>query len=168
MKETRYVKITGCRHRRLWYNDFIGEIFLVRPNFNGFYYNIPKTNTKWIAKEDCKEVHIRELPTDIDGEPLECGDEVVTVRENGVRNSVIYNYCYTYKGMHFVTDNDETVGFRLISKVKPEPKPVDPIEEAYREDEENGWSISIENAERIIKKYRRAALEHMKAKEEKV
>jgi hypothetical protein len=41
------------------------------------------------------------------------------------------------------------------------PKPVDPIEEVYREDQNNGFPGELWRAERILKKYRDAASAHI-------
>jgi hypothetical protein len=70
---------------------------------------------------------MKEAPTDINGEPLECGDKVMICQQ---LDDTIYNFVgMKDKNIYVVSHENAVYPCKEIRKVKPEP--VDPIEEVY-------------------------------------
>jgi hypothetical protein len=181
MKEIRYVKI--LKEGKGFHLFDVGEIVIVNSEYEKCYTYYTQTGCLLykINKSACKEVHIRELDTDIGGEPLECGDEVMLIKDGD-------EYCKSWYigGNYWVAyDTDvpkkNTIGYGInnlvkvdkVRKVKPEQKPVDPIEEIELtgtiylcgiDDGTEGRDFRLKfDAESI-----EAIAAHMKAKEGKV
>lgn len=119
-QETFYVKITGSE-TKLWYATLVGLCFPVYEEdgeyfVEGYFWDADKRLC--IQKSDCTRVYLQEQATDIDGEPLECGDEVDVHGEKCVflcvENWMEHKYLvrtFTGNYMHF----------RSVRKIKPEP-----------------------------------------------
>jgi len=145
-----------------------------------------------IVKEHLAKM--REFPTDIDGEPLECGDEVIPIdHDNDELQKSIYiggKYWIAY-GCEPFAENTRGYGkpvlYKIdrVRKVKPElenpdiycpkcgekiwqgeeQKPVDPIEEVYEKYKNRQTGSNLVSGP--LDELWQAIKEHMKAKEGK-
>lgn len=171
MKKIQYVRILKCSKEKdvdIWYRNAIGGIFPVEDGKSRWY--VTEGLCGGILKKDCEPVKIKELDKDCDGNYLECGDYVTVLDDYDKKyfgSGDRWEYIAREKTGRYIvrSRNDSKVMYFLnIRKIPKEEKKVDPIEEVYNEDRENGFSWEFTYAEKLIKKYRRAALQHMEDK----
>lgn len=151
---TMYVRIDKCSNERLWYNPhyMVDAIFLVYSeaiDAGGNLEECYKTvrSEMCISKTDCTPVNLRELDTDTDGNPLECGDEVK------VLTSGFYDIIYIYLGKNkdgfYWVYNPETQITKEAIKVR---KVMPVMESGIIPIDEHTDPLNLRSDEKLIRK----------------